>query len=58
MKITCFISLFIKEAGYSTEMKEDSVRRYQFPQGEVWQKLLSDQNAEINLNTGSSQAED
>ncbi|XP_067323556.1 mitochondrial enolase superfamily member 1 isoform X2 [Anolis sagrei] len=31
--------------GYSSEMKEDSVRKYQFPQGEVWQKLLSDPQA-------------
>nr|XP_060631123.1 mitochondrial enolase superfamily member 1 [Anolis sagrei ordinatus] len=31
--------------GYSSEMKEDSVRKYQFPQGEVWQKLLSDSQA-------------
>ncbi|XP_074843457.1 mitochondrial enolase superfamily member 1 isoform X4 [Carettochelys insculpta] len=30
-----------QDAGYSTEMKEDSVRKYEFPQGEVWQKLLS-----------------
>ncbi|XP_019381499.1 PREDICTED: mitochondrial enolase superfamily member 1 isoform X2 [Gavialis gangeticus] len=30
-----------QDAGYSTEMKEDSTRKYQFPQGEVWQKLLS-----------------
>ncbi|XP_038246144.1 mitochondrial enolase superfamily member 1 isoform X2 [Dermochelys coriacea] len=30
-----------QNAGYSTEMKEDSARKYQFPQGEVWQKLLS-----------------
>ncbi|EMP31141.1 Mitochondrial enolase superfamily member 1, partial [Chelonia mydas] len=29
-----------QDAGYSTEMKEDSVRKFQFPQGEVWQKLL------------------
>ncbi|KAH0617793.1 hypothetical protein JD844_016383 [Phrynosoma platyrhinos] len=28
--------------GYSSEMKEDSIRKYQFPQGEVWQKLVSD----------------
>ncbi|MBN3287499.1 ENOF1 enolase, partial [Polyodon spathula] len=28
-----------KDPGYSTEMKEDSVRRYQFPDGEVWQEL-------------------
>ncbi|XP_077666519.1 mitochondrial enolase superfamily member 1 isoform X2 [Eretmochelys imbricata] len=30
-----------QDAGYSTEMKEDSVRKFQFPQGEIWQKLLS-----------------
>ncbi|XP_075777030.1 mitochondrial enolase superfamily member 1 isoform X2 [Pelodiscus sinensis] len=30
-----------QDVGYSTEMKEDSVRKYQFPQGEIWQKLLS-----------------
>ncbi|XP_065438131.1 mitochondrial enolase superfamily member 1 isoform X3 [Chrysemys picta bellii] len=30
-----------QDAGYSTEMKEESARKYQFPQGEVWQKILS-----------------
>ncbi|XP_054841950.1 mitochondrial enolase superfamily member 1 isoform X1 [Eublepharis macularius] len=34
-------------AGYSTEMKDDSVRKYQFPQGEVWQKLLSERNIQL-----------
>ncbi|XP_026555126.1 mitochondrial enolase superfamily member 1 isoform X2 [Pseudonaja textilis] len=29
-----------QEAGYSSEMKEDSVKKYQFPQGEIWQKFL------------------
>uniref|UniRef100_A0A8C9U6W9 Mitochondrial enolase superfamily member 1 n=1 Tax=Scleropages formosus TaxID=113540 RepID=A0A8C9U6W9_SCLFO len=28
-----------KDPGYSTEMREESVRRYQYPQGEVWQTL-------------------
>uniref|UniRef100_A0A2H6NJW8 Enolase C-terminal domain-containing protein n=1 Tax=Micrurus carvalhoi TaxID=3147026 RepID=A0A2H6NJW8_9SAUR len=28
-----------QEAGYSSEMKEDSVKKYLFPQGEVWQKF-------------------
>ncbi|ETE65969.1 Mitochondrial enolase superfamily member 1, partial [Ophiophagus hannah] len=28
-----------QEAGYSSEMKEDSVKEYLFPQGEVWQKF-------------------
>ncbi|XP_039610792.1 mitochondrial enolase superfamily member 1 isoform X2 [Polypterus senegalus] len=30
-----------QDAGYSTEMKEDSVKKYQFPDGEVWQELSS-----------------
>ncbi|XP_053098914.1 mitochondrial enolase superfamily member 1 isoform X3 [Hemicordylus capensis] len=34
-------------AGYSTEMKEDSARKYQFPQGEVWQKLLSEHKIQL-----------
>ncbi|XP_058031069.1 mitochondrial enolase superfamily member 1 isoform X3 [Ahaetulla prasina] len=29
-----------QDAGYSSEMKEDSVKKYLFPQGEIWQKLL------------------
>uniref|UniRef100_A0A8C5SJL1 Enolase superfamily member 1 n=1 Tax=Laticauda laticaudata TaxID=8630 RepID=A0A8C5SJL1_LATLA len=28
-----------QEAGYSSEMKEDSVKKYLFPQGEIWQKF-------------------
>ncbi|XP_004853236.1 mitochondrial enolase superfamily member 1 isoform X1 [Heterocephalus glaber] len=32
-----------KDAGYSTEMKEDSVRKHQYPDGEVWKKLLAAQ---------------
>uniref|UniRef100_A0A7N4PHL0 Mitochondrial enolase superfamily member 1 n=1 Tax=Sarcophilus harrisii TaxID=9305 RepID=A0A7N4PHL0_SARHA len=32
-----------KDAGYSTEMKEESVKKHQFPGGEVWQKLLAAQ---------------
>ncbi|XP_035271586.1 mitochondrial enolase superfamily member 1 isoform X1 [Anguilla anguilla] len=28
-----------KDPGYSTEMLEESVKRYQYPQGEVWQSL-------------------
>ncbi|XP_019065242.1 mitochondrial enolase superfamily member 1 isoform X4 [Fukomys damarensis] len=32
-----------KDAGYSSEMKEDSVRKHQYPDGEVWQKLLAAQ---------------
>ncbi|XP_051784841.1 mitochondrial enolase superfamily member 1 isoform X2 [Erpetoichthys calabaricus] len=30
-----------QDAGYSTEMKEDSVKKYQFPDGEIWQELSS-----------------
>uniref|UniRef100_UPI001A9F5037 mitochondrial enolase superfamily member 1 n=1 Tax=Ictidomys tridecemlineatus TaxID=43179 RepID=UPI001A9F5037 len=32
-----------KDAGYSTEMKEDSVRKHQYPDGDVWKKLLAAQ---------------
>ncbi|KAM8783568.1 LOW QUALITY PROTEIN: mitochondrial enolase superfamily member 1 [Rhynchonycteris naso] len=32
-----------KEAGYSTEMKEESVKKHQNPDGEVWKKLLAAQ---------------
>ncbi|XP_008070411.1 mitochondrial enolase superfamily member 1 [Carlito syrichta] len=32
-----------KEAGYSTEMKEESVQKHQYPDGEVWKKLLASQ---------------
>uniref|UniRef100_A0A8C2RQ25 Enolase C-terminal domain-containing protein n=1 Tax=Capra hircus TaxID=9925 RepID=A0A8C2RQ25_CAPHI len=32
-----------KDAGYSTEMKEDSVKRHRYPDGEVWKKLLTAQ---------------
>ncbi|XP_008580909.1 PREDICTED: mitochondrial enolase superfamily member 1 [Galeopterus variegatus] len=28
-----------KDAGYSTEMKEESVKKHQYPDGEVWKKL-------------------
>ncbi|XP_017515366.3 mitochondrial enolase superfamily member 1 isoform X2 [Manis javanica] len=31
------------DAGYSTEMKEDSVKKHQYPEGEVWKKLLAAQ---------------
>uniref|UniRef100_A0A8D0KEY7 Enolase superfamily member 1 n=1 Tax=Salvator merianae TaxID=96440 RepID=A0A8D0KEY7_SALMN len=31
-----------QDAGYSSEMKEDSIKNYQFPQGEVWKKLISE----------------
>ncbi|XP_076991971.1 mitochondrial enolase superfamily member 1 isoform X2 [Tamandua tetradactyla] len=31
------------DAGYSTEMKEESVKKYQYPEGEVWKKLLAAQ---------------
>ncbi|KAB1258334.1 Mitochondrial enolase superfamily member 1 [Camelus dromedarius] len=30
-----------KDAGYSTEMKEESVKKHQYPDGEVWKKLLA-----------------
>ncbi|XP_043835148.1 mitochondrial enolase superfamily member 1 isoform X1 [Dromiciops gliroides] len=33
-----------KDAGYSTEMKEESVKKHQFPEGEVWQKLMDAQH--------------
>ncbi|XP_030068832.1 mitochondrial enolase superfamily member 1 isoform X1 [Microcaecilia unicolor] len=33
-----------QDAGYSTEMKEESVRQHQFPDGDVWQRLISGQN--------------
>eukprot|EP00071_Canis_lupus_P055837 XP_848625.1 mitochondrial enolase superfamily member 1 isoform X1 [Canis lupus familiaris] len=32
-----------KDAGYSTEMKEESVKKHQYPDGEVWKKLLAAQ---------------
>ncbi|XP_060056757.1 mitochondrial enolase superfamily member 1 isoform X3 [Erinaceus europaeus] len=32
-----------KDAGYSTEMKEESVKKYQYPDGDVWRKLLAAQ---------------
>uniref|UniRef100_A0A8D1G9J1 Mitochondrial enolase superfamily member 1 n=2 Tax=Sus scrofa TaxID=9823 RepID=A0A8D1G9J1_PIG len=32
-----------KDAGYSTEMKEESVRQHQYPDGEVWKELLAAQ---------------
>ncbi|XP_023365942.1 mitochondrial enolase superfamily member 1 [Otolemur garnettii] len=31
------------DAGYSTEMKEESVKKHQYPDGEVWKKLLATQ---------------
>uniref|UniRef100_A0A4X1VRF3 Mitochondrial enolase superfamily member 1 n=1 Tax=Sus scrofa TaxID=9823 RepID=A0A4X1VRF3_PIG len=31
------------DAGYSTEMKEESVRQHQYPDGEVWKELLAAQ---------------
>uniref|UniRef100_A0A8C9AKM6 Mitochondrial enolase superfamily member 1 n=1 Tax=Prolemur simus TaxID=1328070 RepID=A0A8C9AKM6_PROSS len=31
------------DAGYSTEMKEESVKKHQYPDGEVWKKLLAAQ---------------
>nr|XP_033790858.1 mitochondrial enolase superfamily member 1 isoform X4 [Geotrypetes seraphini] len=33
-----------QDAGYSTEMKEESVRQHRFPDGGIWQKLISGQN--------------
>uniref|UniRef100_A0A5F8GGN2 Mitochondrial enolase superfamily member 1 n=1 Tax=Monodelphis domestica TaxID=13616 RepID=A0A5F8GGN2_MONDO len=32
-----------KDAGYSTEMKEESVKEHQFPEGKIWQKLMAAQ---------------
>nr|XP_003406427.1 mitochondrial enolase superfamily member 1 isoform X3 [Loxodonta africana] len=32
-----------EDPGYSTEMKEESVKKHQFPDGEVWTKLLAGQ---------------
>uniref|UniRef100_A0A8C8U7D1 Mitochondrial enolase superfamily member 1 n=1 Tax=Peromyscus maniculatus bairdii TaxID=230844 RepID=A0A8C8U7D1_PERMB len=34
-----------KDAGYSTEMKEESVKKHQYPDGEVWKKLLVAQDS-------------
>ncbi|XP_069476971.1 mitochondrial enolase superfamily member 1 isoform X2 [Ambystoma mexicanum] len=31
-----------QESGYSSEMKEDSIRQYQFPNGHIWQELISE----------------
>lgn len=36
-----------QEPGYSTEMKEESVRQYQFPSGQVWKELTSEKQAEL-----------
>uniref|UniRef100_A0A8C5Q3E2 Mitochondrial enolase superfamily member 1 n=1 Tax=Leptobrachium leishanense TaxID=445787 RepID=A0A8C5Q3E2_9ANUR len=36
-----------KDPGYSTEMKEGSVLLYQFPEGEVWQKLMASKQMEV-----------
>ncbi|XP_034339614.1 mitochondrial enolase superfamily member 1 isoform X2 [Arvicanthis niloticus] len=33
-----------KDAGYSTEMKEESIKKYQYPDGEIWKKLLDAQD--------------
>ncbi|XP_072008205.1 mitochondrial enolase superfamily member 1 isoform X1 [Engystomops pustulosus] len=35
-----------KDPGYSTEMKEESVLLYQFPSGDIWQQIISE-NTEI-----------
>ncbi|KAM7125592.1 LOW QUALITY PROTEIN: mitochondrial enolase superfamily member 1 [Molossus nigricans] len=32
-----------REAGYYTEMKEESVKKHQYPDGKVWKKLLTAQ---------------
>ncbi|XP_038602314.1 mitochondrial enolase superfamily member 1 isoform X1 [Tachyglossus aculeatus] len=32
-----------QDPGYSAEMKEDSVKQHEFPEGEVWQKLIAAQ---------------
>ncbi|XP_005995779.1 mitochondrial enolase superfamily member 1 isoform X1 [Latimeria chalumnae] len=36
-----------QDPGYSTEMKEESVKRHQFPDGEVWQELLSSHKLQL-----------
>ncbi|CAH2284898.1 mitochondrial enolase superfamily member 1 [Pelobates cultripes] len=36
-----------KDPGYSTEMKEESVLQYQFPDGEVWHQLIIDKKVEV-----------
>ncbi|KAM5157055.1 mitochondrial enolase superfamily member 1 isoform 1-T1 [Mantella aurantiaca] len=36
-----------KDPGYSTEMKSESVSQYQFPDGDVWQKLVMEKKIEI-----------
>ncbi|KAM9308342.1 mitochondrial enolase superfamily member 1 [Gastrophryne carolinensis] len=33
-----------KDPGYSTEMKAESVSQYQFPDGEIWKKLIAEEN--------------
>ncbi|XP_028618055.1 mitochondrial enolase superfamily member 1 isoform X3 [Grammomys surdaster] len=38
-----------KDAGYSTEMKEESVKKYQYPDGEVWRKLLEAQDLCVQI---------
>uniref|UniRef100_A0A6I8R805 Mitochondrial enolase superfamily member 1 n=1 Tax=Xenopus tropicalis TaxID=8364 RepID=A0A6I8R805_XENTR len=35
-----------KDPGYSTEMKDESVLQYQFPDGEIWQKLILEKKVE------------
>lgn len=36
-----------KDPGYSTEMKPESVSQYQFPDGDVWQKLVMEERVQI-----------
>ncbi|XP_078543579.1 mitochondrial enolase superfamily member 1 isoform X2 [Lissotriton helveticus] len=36
-----------QEPGYSTEMKEESVQQYQFPSGQVWKELTSEEQAKL-----------
>ncbi|KAM8967462.1 mitochondrial enolase superfamily member 1 [Pelodytes ibericus] len=36
-----------KDPGYSTEMKEESVKEYQFPDGVAWQKLIMENKVDL-----------
>lgn len=43
-----------QDAGYSTEMKEESIKKHQYPHGEVWKKLLAAEENEAFRPTTSS----
>ena len=40
--VTGHHSLFSQSAGYSAEMKKESLDAYEFPNGSEWQKLIND----------------